>query len=254
VAILEAPTIPTLSWEQVETYVHAEWIPDQSPHHCVVAQTRAGKSHLIRHGILPLVQFDRVLVIDSKGGQDKTWAGCGKLVKSLPSAARMRLTDDRKPMAHWYRLVVPIDRQEGRRVVHDALTRIAAMGDFVVVIDETRHITDAAEPGLGLRGPYENLVLRGGSHGVMVVSGTQAPRWVPSTFYDQAGFAWIGRVTDEQAHKRLMEIGGMTRALLPQVAGIERRKWLLNADGGQFRAFTQAPARGKIASPEPVQP
>ena len=237
----EPEPIGSQPWRRVAEYVNETWRPDSAPHHAIIAQTRAGKSSLIRRGILPLVPHDRVLVLDSKGGKDQTWAGFGKTVKRFPSRLQLSTRDPDTPRSQWFRLVIPWNRDEAREVVNDALETVARQGDWVVVVDETRHITDPSAPGLGLRGPFENLLLRGGSHGVMVVMGTQAPRWVPSSFYDQAAFAWIGRVRDEQAHKRLLEIGGMSRDLLPTVRNVPRYSWLLNADGGDFLALTKPP-------------
>ena len=241
--------IEARSWRSVADYVHGEWLPDTSPHHAVVAQTRAGKSTLIRHGILPLVAHDRVLILDSKGGNDATWAGCGRPVSRFPSKLLRRARENDEPREHWYRLVIPLEHTagrtavRGREVVADALDKVIREGQWVVVVDETRHITDATNPGLNLRGPYEQLLLRGGSHGVMVISGTQAPRWVPSSFYDSAGFAWFGHLRDRVAHKRILEVGGMSRDLLPEVEATPRYSWLLNADGGHYLARVKGPRK-----------
>lgn len=234
--------VPAREWDEVAAYVNAEWKPDSSPHHAIIAQTRAGKSSLIRHGLLPLVPYDRVLVLDSKGGRDRSWSGWGRTVSRFPSSFKLRSVDPETPRAGWFRLVIPRTRAEGRPVVAEALDKVIQQGDWIVVVDETRHVTDAGDPGLGLRGPYEELVLRGGAHGVMVISGTQAPRWVPSSFYDGAAFAWFGRLRDQVIHKRILEVGGMSRELLPTVSTLPRFSWLLNADGGDYLAVVKAPS------------
>lgn len=236
-----ASTIPARPWSAVAADVNRMWLPDSQPHHAIIAQTRAGKTSLIRHGLLPLVPHDRVLVLDSKGGRDAAWAGLGRVVHELPNRLQLRAHDNGEPRTHWYRLVLPDETPAARRVAGEALRAVLKAGEWIVVVDETRHITDAREPGLGLRAEFESLLLRGGSAGVMVVMGTQAPRYNPSTFYDQASFAWIGRVRDEVAQKRLMEIGGMSRAVLPVVANVPRYSWIVNADGGDYLYRTKPP-------------
>jgi hypothetical protein len=70
---------------------------------------------------------------------------------------------------------------------------------------------------------------------------TQAPRWVPSSFYDQPSFVWIGRINDEVAHKRLREIGGLKRAHLPAIQNLKKREFLVIGDGGDYTAITKLP-------------
>lgn len=250
----QGATIPVAPWSTVAAYLNETWLPDSAPHHAVIAQTRAGKTSLIRHGLLPLLPHDRVLVVDGKGGTDPAWDGWGRPVKELPGALTLRRHDNGEPRTHWYRLVPPLERAKAREVVGDALTTILRQGRWVVVVDETRFVADAQEPNLGLRAPYEALLLRGGSAGVMVVSGTQAPRWVPSSFYDQASTAWFGRLRDEVAHKRLLEVGGMHRSLLGQVAAIPRYSWVLNADGGDYVVRTKPPKPPARPDPETDAP
>jgi hypothetical protein len=243
-----ATRIPARPWADVATYVNETWLPDSAPHHAIIAQTRAGKSSLIRHGLLPLVPHDRVLMLDSKGGTDPAWHGWGREVHGMPSALTLRAHDNGEPRTHWYRLILdtnPKGRGRARDAAGDALQTVLSSGRWIVVIDETRHVTDPREPGLGLRSHFESLLLRGGSSGVMVLMGTQAPRWVPSSVYDQASFAWIGRVRDEVAHKRLLEIGGMSKSLLPVIASTPRYSWTVNADGGDWLARTKPPAPPK---------
>jgi hypothetical protein len=61
---------------------------------------------------------------------------------------------------------------------------------------------------------------------------------VPRLFYDQAAFAWIGRIRDEDRQKRLLEIGGLSKRDLPIVSSLKKRQWLLAADDGDYFART----------------
>lgn len=134
--------------------------------------------------------------------------------------------DRNKPKDSWYRLVIDDRPEIARDQVGEALERIYAEGDWVVILDETRAITDPRSPGLGLQPQVDRLWLRGRSRRICVVAGTQAPRWVPSSFYDQCQFVWCSRIRDEKAHIRMREIGSMTKEYIPQIAATRKRRWI----------------------------
>ena len=119
-----------------------------------------------------------------------------------------------------------------------------AEGDWVVVVDELRYVTDTKAPGLNLSPQWEAIVLRGGSRGVGLVNLTQEPRWVRGSFYTQGSYYWISRVEDEAAQKRIAEIGS-SRALLDHLTNIPRRTWIYtdSLEDERFWAYTRVPAR-----------
>lgn len=244
---LEIPVVP---WALIRTRLQRFWNAREAPHHSVIGQTRSGKSYLTRHGILDVCQNDRVLFIDCKG-DDATLDGLGHVVDRMPSKALMRqrefLKDNRrpKPRRHWYRLVTDPDWDVAREQVREALESVFSQGDWVIVVDEARYITDAREPGLGLRGLWEQITLRGGSRGLAMVTLTQEPRWVPGSFYTQSAFYWFSRVEDEAAQKRISEVGS-SRALIDFLRRIPRRWWVYmdNLEDERFWALTSVPARG----------
>jgi hypothetical protein len=129
-------------------------------------------------------------------------------------------------------------RQEAQQQVYEALKRVYDEGNWVVFLDEIRDITDPKPPNLGLVSWVDQIYRKGRVKRVSIVAATQAPRWVPASFYDQASFAWIGRLADEQKQKRLLEIGGLSRAHFPFVSSLQRREWLLSADNGEHLART----------------
>lgn len=233
--------IPVRPWQSVVADIAKLWQPDNAPHQSIIGLTGSGKSYLVTRGLLPLRQHRRVLIIDVKG-DDPTLRGFGKPVKKLPTNTKrtFRLSEE-KPDAHWYQLRVVDDWDKARVQVRSALQRVYAEGDWTVVIDETRFLTDPRIPSLGLRPHVEQLWLRGRSRRVEVVAMTQAPKWVPSSFYDQPSIVWFGRINDEDAHKRLREVGGLTRADLPLISAIPKRAWLVIGEGGDYRAISQVP-------------
>jgi hypothetical protein len=115
-------------------------------------------------------------------------------------------------------------------------------GGWVVVFDEIRDVTDPQSSrfrGLDLLGQVDLLYRKGRYRNVSIVAATQSPRWAPPAFYDQASFAWIGRIRDELRQKRLLEIGGLSKSELSYISTLKRREWLLSADAGELFARTK---------------
>jgi hypothetical protein len=221
--------VPDVSWDIVRARVNQFWEARTAPHISVMAQTRAGKSYLMRYGLLPMCRWDRVLILDVKG-RDQTLMGLGKPVQQLPTRPqRMKSFFVRpQPMDYWYRLVVhrgPQNIAAARIQVTTAFERVLREGDWVVVIDELRAVTDPQPPGLHLKPYYEEFILRGGSHGIATVSLSQEPRWNPGSFYTQSNFYFFSRLEDEAAQKRLSEVGS-AKKMLPIIQKIPRRYWL----------------------------
>jgi hypothetical protein len=222
--------IPTRSWQSVLRRVDVLWQPQFAPHHSILGQNGSGKTHLVVHGLLPLCLDDKVCIIDSKGDDPVLRASGAKPVHVLPRELKRIAFDDAKPRSAWYRLTVADDHDKAQDQVGRALEQIYKEGNWVVFIDETRAISDPRSPGLGLQPQLDRLWLRGRSRNISVIAATQAPRWVPSSFYDQCQFVWCSRIRDERAHQRIMEIGSMTRAHIPHIARVRKRRWLYMDD------------------------
>lgn len=224
-------SIPTRSWDEVVRRVDEKWVPELAPHHSLFGQNGAGKSHLIVHGLLPLCQNDKVAIFDSKGGDDPVLNSArAQRVRAIPGKLRRAAFYEDKPRSQWYHIVVHDNVARAQDQVGRALDRIYAEGGWTVVLDETRAISDPRSPGLGLQPLLDRMWLRGRSRRICVIAATQAPRWVPTSFYDQCQFAWSSRIRDDRAHQRIMEIGSMTRAHIPHIASIRKRRWLYMDD------------------------
>lgn len=221
--------LPTRSWKEVIERVNRLWVPEFAPHHSIFGQNGAGKTHLIVHGLLPLCTGDNLCIFDSKGDDPVLAAAGARPVRKLPNKYR-RMLDNDKPKEGWYRLNIYDEVSRARDQVGDALEKIYDEGNWIVVLDETRAISDPRSPGLGLQPLLDRLWLRGRSRHISVIAATQAPRWVPTSFYDQCQFAWCSRIRDERAHQRIMEIGSMTRAHIPHIASVRKRRWLYMDD------------------------
>jgi hypothetical protein len=225
----ESVSIPTRQWRYVRERVDRLWIPELAPHHSLFGQNGSGKTHLIVNGLLPMCLFDNVAIFDTKGDDPTLSAAGAKPVRGLPNKFR-RSMDDNKEKSKWFRIVAYDDVNKARDQFGQALERIYKEGSWIVVLDETRAISDPRSPGLGLQPELDRIWLRGRSRRICVIAATQAPRWVPTSFYDQCQFAWSSRIRDDRAHQRIMEIGSMTRAHIPHIASIRKRRWLYMDD------------------------
>jgi hypothetical protein len=224
-------SIKTVSWDEVIRRVDKLWVPEFAPHHSIFSQNGGGKSHLIVHGLLPLCLHDNVAIFDSKGDDPVLSASGARPVRALPSKLRRTLDNDREKDG-WYRLVIHDEVSHAQDQVGRALEQIYKEGNWIVVLDETRAISDPRSPGLGLQPLLDRLWLRGRSRRISVIAATQAPRWVPTSFYDQCQFCWAGRIRDQRAHQRIMEIGSLTRHHIPHIARVRKRRFLYMDDEG----------------------
>lgn len=222
-------SIPSLSWDAVIRRVDKLWKPEFAPHHSILGQNGCGKSYMIANGLLPLCLYDNVAIFDSKGDDPVLNSIGAKPVRVIPKKWR-RTLDNNGERDGWFRIKVYEETEKARDQVGTTLDRIYEEGNWIVVLDETRAISDPRSPGLGLQPLLDRMWLRGRSRRVCVVAATQAPRWVPTSFYDQCQFVWSSRIRDERAHTRIMEIGSMTRAHIPHIAGVRKRRWIYMDD------------------------
>lgn len=229
--------MPWEEWPIVANRVNRLWDPENTPHHSIIGLTGSGKSYLAINGILKnMCKRDRVLIIDSKGDDplvSSTGQGC-KEIPRLPWGNPRR----REDYDSWWRLDVKGTREQKREQVRKALARVYSDGNWVVFLDELRDISDPKPPNLNLAPWVIEIYRKGRSKRISLIGATQSPRWVPAEFYDQASFAWIGRIADEQRQKRLVEIGGMGKQYFPVIASLQRRQWFLTADNGEHLART----------------
>lgn len=236
-------SIPWMEWNTVAHRVNHMWDPRNTPHHSIIGLTGSGKSYLCVNGILrPMCSYDRVVLFDSKG-DDEVFSSVGRPVRTLPRNTWYGKLGRRRdePQDHWWRIVIHEDKGKAQQQVFEALDRIHREGNYVSVLDEIYFITSTKF--LKLEAQVDTLYRLGRNRGNSVIAATQAPRYVPTSFYDQAAFAWIGRIRDEQRQKRLLEIGGMSKKELPYIATLKRREWLLSADSGEFFARTKVVGR-----------
>lgn len=156
-------------------------------------------------------------------------------IKEYPS---WRMLADSK--SHHFRLS-PGYGPSAARVFDDAFRKVWAAGrdepkkgSWVINLDELRIMSDK----LGLRSHIETFYIAGRSRGITMIGSTQAPRYVPSEFYDQATWHIFGPVRDVKTLRRVGEIGGDTASIMDVVPQLDRERHEFYVLGPGFEAVT----------------
>lgn len=215
------PVIQRVPLAKVQGRLSAVWRPRLAPHHVIIGENGSGKTGLITRGIMPLCAYDRVLIIDVKG-DDPMWQGYGAPIERVTPGF---CNSGEGPGRNWYRLVVDMaDRAAAKRAVAEALDLALDEGHLILIVDETRAITDREELNLGAK--LEAALLRGRSRGLSAVLAAQATEYMVPSLRNQWAMSWLGSLKDDEVIKRTLKIVGLPMAYLPLVRDIQRRDWL----------------------------
>lgn len=230
---------PRLSWDEVRDHLKAEWEPGQ--HFSVLAPTGYGKSYLVTRGLLPL--WSHTLILDAKGGDDTLARAGHERRKAYPSRFELwTRAQDERPVR--YRIAPGGYSRSLRPAWHDVFANIWRAGNgrdasWTVYVDETRLMSDPKM--LGMSGWLDALWISGRSRGITLVAGTQGPRWVPTSFYDQPRWLAIGQFRDKGTLRRIAEIGGDTSMLMDEVPRLGWHDFLFL--GPRWSAIAKLPGR-----------
>jgi hypothetical protein len=231
--------VPEIPFSKVQGRLNRLWDPFER-NSCMVAfgAQGSGKSHLIRYGVLPLAEQSRIVLIDMKEKSDKVWHGFGKEVDVLPPA--FFDTGNEEYRFAWRVVINPATAKSQLRQLFAQLT---GEGHCVIVMDETREITEREQLGLG--SDVEKLITKTRSLGTSVILGAQSSAWAVSALKDQPAVMWIGSTSGEESALALAKLAGPGRPLLPVVKRIPPRSFLYrdNWDGEVLLALTTPPGR-----------
>jgi hypothetical protein len=229
--------VPTVAFDRIQGRMARLWDPfERNPHIAVFGTTGSGKTHLIRHGILPLRRHSRIVVIDVKEDRDSVWTGYGQPVTELPAA--FFLTGNREHPAVWR---VIVDRRHAQAQLRRVFDQIRGEGHCLVVVDESRSITEREQVGLG--SVVENLILEGRGLGVTLIMGAQSTAWAVASLKDQPAVMFVGQSTGDQP-LALAKMAGYGRDLAAVIGRIPARTWLYRDlwGGAPILGLTRAPA------------
>lgn len=231
-----APGVERVSWDDHYAAMAQRWHPGE--HVSIICQTGGGKTYLFTHGLLPLIESEQVIIFDSKGDDPELIGLHARRISKLPNRIEKRMHGD-KPGAHVY-MYMALNQADTRSLIDRAYQE----GHITLVFDEIRALTDKT-PNLGLAAQIDGLWMRGRSREVTIIAETQAPRWVPAAFYEQARHLYIGALLDTRAQQRLAEIGGDTDAIQDAVETLALYEFLyigpLQEDGTRIMEIVKVP-------------
>lgn len=212
--------VPDIEWERVAGRIQRHWDPLASnPHKAIFAQSRGGKSYMIRHGLLRLVPFARVVVIDVKPGGDPTWNGWGANVTELDPG----FGDNGNGDAFYRIRLLPGD--EGETQVRRILDQLAAEGECVIVMDDARKVTDGRSPGLKCGMVVDHLLLEGAALGISVILGANSATWAVSGLRDQCSTILLGHL-GSAARDDAAKLAGLDKAARAELDTIAPKQFL----------------------------
>lgn len=220
--------VPDVPWPQVAGRIQRTWHPTEAnPHAALFAQTRAGKSHLIRFGLLPLVPLARVVVVDVKPDHaGNVWNEWGHDTTELPHGFGISPTG----WPRWRVRVKP--GSDGSVQVRRVLEQLGAEGECVLVIDDARRVTDSHSPGLGLGNVVDHLLLEGAALGLTVILGANSTAWATSSLKDQCGVIWVGHTRSDEQRDKFADVAGLPKSVRPVLDTIAPRHWLYSDYAG----------------------
>lgn len=179
-------------------------------HVALLGTTRGGKTTLAtggKSGMGILHHWENCLVLDSTGDPG-TIKDYGKPVQKFGAIRGHR------------RLSVSDMSDKSRQLIYRYMNRAVAQGDIAIYADELRQLTD--KRFFGLESVLNHTWLFTAKRGVSLIAGSQAPRWLPSSFYDQSKTHFIFGMRDRRAMKRLAEISGDVDTLELVIPRLER--------------------------------
>ena len=256
--------VPRVEWEPFFDWLCGVW--ETGMHVSIVSPTGSGKTHLIRYGLLPCWQRYPVLIIQfkPKNHKDASLRGLGRPIDHFPNRLDRLPYDTRKMDSpkwdkdpEWFRLQLPSYRfssrgepagyRRARDVAGGAMDRSFWDGGWVLVVDEVRAVAEHKQPSLGLEPVLENAWQRGRTQPLTIVAATQQPANVPSSFYDQPSFIFLGKTLDVGRHERLAEIGGDTPLIKATLPTLDQHEFLFIQRSTGEMCRVQAPPAGGSA-------
>lgn len=226
----DAITVPTVPFEVIQGRMARLWDPfERNPQVAVYGFTGAGKSYLIRYGILPLRKFSRIVLFDVKGDTgDNPWTGWGTPADELAPEFTGHV-----------RLIVR--RADMKRQIRAALDLIREEGHCVVVIDDMRSVTEREQAGQASM--VDNLATEGRGMGITMVMGTQSTAYAVPSMKDQPAAFFIGQMRNLDQAKNLADITGHGRALIPAINHVPSRSFIYGDAWGSSPILAQTTAK-----------
>lgn len=207
----------SLTWAEFQNYLDFK----QGEHATLIGPTGRGKTTLALAGLIPQQPFVVVMAAKPRDPLISDLRKQGYLITEEWPPPEPRTLFNR--VVFWPRIESMEDLEKQKDAFRNALTEIYRSKGWCVYLDEARYITQF----LQLERITETLWLQGRSLGISLVCGTQRPRWIPLSAYDQATHLFFWKDSDEQNIKRLCEMAPVSATELRTVMeGLDRHQFV----------------------------
>lgn len=208
---LDVSLPPFLSWG--EFLRRFEW--RQGEHVALIGPTGAGKTTLATN-ILPKQKYVTALATKPRDEVVSALRRQGYFLLREWRETRPDFHPDVYPRRIlWPNSVGLVEANKQRKIFLPALHGMFREGGWTIFIDETTYFVD--EQMLKLRAQYRDLLARGRSVGISVVSATQRPAYVPREMYDQSTHLFFWQDNDEANLDRLSSISYVNRNRIKEI-------------------------------------
>lgn len=215
-SVADPVPVPSIPFGRIQGRLNRLLIPSERGTHILVAgMTGSGKTVLIKRGLLPLFEYERILVLDFKEGADSDWNGFGRDVAELPPEFSAG------PAYRW-RMIM--DQADPKPQLERALDQVRDEGHCVVVIDEASSATDREGGGVPAR--VGRILEKGRGQKVTMILGVQQPAYTIAAVKSQTAVKFIGPVGDDESTKRCAKWAGNARVVEPVLAAMPLRRFL----------------------------
>jgi hypothetical protein len=245
--VITSHGVPAVDFAQVAGRLQRNWRPHQmNPHQALFGHSGAGKSHLVRYGILPQAgPVAPAVVIDVTAGGDRIWNGWGNDVADVGELpCPLRLGPNGRPH---YRIVRPggLTRADVARV----LEQLAIEAEAILVMDDASSITEnqGIRGGMGLGGLVDKMLREGRSNALTVILGLNSVAWAGSGAKFLPGAVWIGYTQSKAMRDDFANVAGLPKAARGalELPHLPPKRWLYStvdeSEGLHVLALTTPP-------------
>lgn len=205
--------------------------PDRNSNFLVLGKSGAGKTMLMRAVLARTAYADRVVAVDPKPADDRSWTVSSDELGQAPKAVTTldpgfgQGREGGGPAGLWFRLVASRDPAVTARRFDSALTLIGREGACVVVLDDARTLAKS----LGLADTLEDRVFLGRSARLSCIISTQDLGYIP--IRAQTTFRFLGHTGSLSAAKAGCNLLGVRGAAWEdQLARLRPGEWIYHDD------------------------
>lgn len=224
--------VPFTPWERFERETLVKNLRP-GKHVALLAPTGGGKTTTAVLGVFPY--FENLLVIDSTADPNPPLFDYGEPLNRFG------------PIEGHKRLTINDLSTKSREKVYRAIGKAYEQGHTAVYIDEVRQVAD--KKYLGLEAQLKYLWLFGRKKGITLIGASQAPRWLPSEFYDQSNVHFFFKIRDRRAMKRIAEISGDVDTLEKVLPTLDHEKYefaFVDLGGNVHRSILELPSNSGV--------